>query len=103
MGNSVYALYEIVLIRLRGGRRRARNVQLDEDVAHVPGDRLLANDEIVGDFPVGLAFGQVSKNLKLTAGQTPGEVGGRPPGESIDAGDVGRGAEPLENRSRRVK
>ena len=42
-------LDQTVLVGVRGGRRPGRQVQLGEDVAQVPGHRLLAEEQLGGD------------------------------------------------------
>src|SRR6187431_680188 len=60
---------EAVLIR-PGRRRGARgHVQLDEDVAHMPIDRLLAQEKRVGDGLVGLAGGDEQEHLVFPRAQ----------------------------------
>ena len=46
---------EVVLVCVHGGGGTRRHVQLGEDVAHVAGDRLLAEEQVRGNGAVGLA------------------------------------------------
>jgi hypothetical protein len=53
-----------------GGRLAAgRHSQLAEDVRHVDGHGLGANEQLVGDLAVGLAEREVLEDLALAAGE----------------------------------
>src|SRR4029078_6942011 len=47
-------LHELMLEGVRGCGRPARDVELDEDVAQMPGDGLLADPPLIGDGIGGL-------------------------------------------------
>ena len=56
---------EVVLERERARGRPRRNAELPEDVLHVPGDRVLADDELGRDLAVALARRQQAQHLEL--------------------------------------
>ena len=70
--------------------------ELGEDVAHVPVHRPLAQDQLGGDGPVGPAGGDQAQDLDLPRGQPTRRPGPAPPGQRLQPGQVGGGAEPLE-------
>src|SRR5262245_34653101 len=63
--NWVVLPNEAVLVRPGSRGRARRHVELHEDVAHVPVDRLLAQEELAGDRLVGLARGDEPQHLEL--------------------------------------
>src|SRR6478736_6555939 len=54
-------LHELMLEGVRGCGRPARQVELDEDVAQMPGYGLLSDGERIGDAFVGLPGGNEAK------------------------------------------
>ena len=62
-------LHEGVLVGVRGGRGAAADVDLGEDVAEVPGDRLLAEEQDRGDPSVGVPLRHQSEHLTLPSSQ----------------------------------
>ena len=58
LGISAYRSDEVVLERPGGRARAVRHAKLVEDVAHMPGDSLFADEEIVGDGAIRLAGGK---------------------------------------------
>ena len=65
LGISAYASDEFVLERPGGRARAVRHAKFVEDVAHMPGDSLFADEELVGDGAVRLAGREQPKNLRL--------------------------------------
>src|SRR5712671_4012286 len=61
---------EPVLIRPGGCRGAGGHVQLDEDVAHVPIDRLLTQEQLAGDGFVGLTRGDEQQYLEFARAET---------------------------------
>src|SRR5262245_29552144 len=71
VGNSTHAApsHEVVLVREgRGGGPRG-DVRLVENVADVPVDGLLAEEQLLRDRLVGLAGGDQAQDLKLAGGE----------------------------------
>ncbi len=60
---------ELVLVRVGRGGRARRNIQLGENVAHVPVDGLLAQGQLGGDRLVRLAGGDEAQHLQLARRQ----------------------------------
>ncbi|MND00507.1 hypothetical protein D3C83_191490 [compost metagenome] len=55
------------MVECPGSRARTvRDAELVEDVAHVPGDGLVADEELVGDGVIGLAGGKQTENLRFS-------------------------------------
>ena len=68
MANELFD--EVVIVGVGGGSTSRSDAKLGEDVAHVARHCLLADDELVGDSPVGFAPGEVAKDLQLALGET---------------------------------
>ena len=62
--------------------------ELGEDVAHVPGDRLLAQEQVGGDGAVRPAGGDQPQYLELARGQPVRGLDRRPSRQHIDPGQV---------------
>jgi hypothetical protein len=55
---SDHRFLEEVVLEGKGASRRSRSdVQLTEDIAHVPGDGSFTDDQLGADFSIGLASG----------------------------------------------
>src|SRR5262245_25093468 len=67
--NWVVLPNEVVLVRPGGRGRARRHVELYEDVAQVPVDRLLAQEQLAGNRLVGLARGDEPQHLELARAQ----------------------------------
>src|SRR6187200_1599260 len=65
LGISAYPLDEIVLERPGGRARAVRHAKLVENVAHMPGDSLFADEELVGDGAIRLTGREQPKHLRL--------------------------------------
>jgi len=65
LGISAYVSDELVLERPSGRARTARHAKLVEDVAHMPGDSLFADEELVGDGAIRPAGREQPKYLRL--------------------------------------
>ena len=76
MGISAYAggSEEVVLKRPGGRARTVRHAELVEDVAHVPGNGLFADEEFVGDGVIGLAGGEQAENLRFSFAEWAGRL-----------------------------
>src|SRR4051812_39987407 len=61
---------EIVLVGVSGRRGARGDVELDEDIADVAVDGLLAEHEFAGDRLVGLAGGDEAQHLQLARRQS---------------------------------
>ena len=57
---------EVMLKRPGGRARTVRHAELVEDVAHVPGNGLFADEKLVGDGVIGLAGGKQTEDLRLS-------------------------------------
>src|SRR5262249_23633858 len=86
-----------------GVRRRCRprrNPELEEDVAHVTVDRLLAQEQLAGDDLVGLARGDQAENLQFARGQPVGTLAPVLDRWRRKLGEVRPGPELLEHLAR---
>ena len=54
----------MVLVGKGAGRRPRRDAELGEDVLEVPGDGVLADEQIGGDVPVSPAANQVARSSR---------------------------------------
>ena len=61
---------ELVRKRERRRRRSGRDVQLGEDVLNMPGNRVLADEQLVRDLVVAFAGGDQPQNLQFPGRQT---------------------------------
>ena len=91
---------EAVLVGVRGGLGPGREPQLREDVADVPRDRLLADEQLGRDRAVGLARGDERQHLALAPAQSSRPRRARQPSEALE---IGRGAQLLERAARRLE
>src|SRR6266508_2181498 len=87
----------------RGCSRPRRPPELPEDVAEVPSHRLLTEEQLTGDRPVALAGGDEAEHLHLTRGQPARRLGGVLRRQRLHPGEVGRGAQLLEDPARRAQ
>src|SRR5580765_1922650 len=97
-------LHEAMLEGVRGCGRPARQVELDEDVAQVASDGLLADGERVGDALVRLAGGHEAKHLDFPRRQD--AAGGfvhELTSEPFCCGKVGRSRQRLERAAGRFE
>jgi hypothetical protein len=93
------------LVRDGSGCRAVGGAELGQDVRDVHADRLGADEQGLGDLPVGLAQRYQGQHLALTAGQAEVVAGSwrgcqsrqvrqfdpRPAGKGLDLGDEQRG------------
>ena len=85
------------MLEREGGRRRSRgDAELGEDVLQVASDRVLADDELGGDLAVRLAGRDEAEHLQLSCAQAM-RVGSRRVAEQVDAREVRRGGQALED------
>src|SRR6266542_7140988 len=91
-----------VLVRVCGERRARREAELAEDVAHMPSDRLLTDDQLRRDRAVRLSRRHERQDLELAWRES---VRSRRPGsrEGAQAIRVPRGMELLEHRAGRIE
>src|SRR5687767_6221811 len=103
MGRSVYRRLpdEAVLVGVGGGLGTGGEPQLREDVADVPRDRLLADEQLGRDRAVGLARGDEHEHLALAPAQCPSRR--RRAGQATEALEIGRSAELLEHATRSLE
>src|SRR5579859_1978199 len=99
VGISVYARPsgQVVLQRVSRGRGARGDTQLVEDVAYVPSDRLLADEELPGDRAIRLTSRQQGQELRLSACQTCGQV---PPRRNEEADSPPHGRLGAQGRKR---
>src|SRR5687767_725971 len=90
-------LNQAVLVGVCRGRRARRNVELREDVAHVPVDRLLAQEQLFRDRLVGLAAGDEAQHLELARRQTMRPRRRTLLGDRVQAREFRRGSQALEH------
>src|SRR5688572_30071544 len=102
LGISAYAggSEEVVLKRPGGRARTVRHAELVEDVAHVPGDSLFADKELVGDGAIRLAGRQQPKHLRLTFAERAASLRRCPLRLLGDAGEPRHGVELREQPAR---
>src|SRR3954462_15482052 len=67
------------------------------------GHRLVAEEQLCGDRPVGLAGRPEAEPLRLTSSQTPRRWRNRRAGQCLDPGQIGYGAELFEGPPGRVE
>ena len=90
---------QLVVVGVGGGGGPRRNVELVEDVAHVPVDRPLAQEQLGRDGLVGLAGGDQAKHLKL-ARREPMWCDRRCAlAERVEPSKVRRGSQPFKDGS----
>ena len=63
LGISSYGSDDVVLERPGGRARAARHAKFVENVAHMPGNSLFADEELIGDGAIRLADCEQSKDL----------------------------------------
>ena len=68
-----------MLVCVRRGRRPRRHVQLGEDIAQVPLDRLLTQYQRSGNVGVASPFGNQPEHLDFTFGETAGPCSSQKP------------------------
>src|SRR5205085_354963 len=90
------SLQETVLVDPRRGRRAGGDVELEEDVGHVAGDCLLADEQVGGDVAVAAAGGEEADDLDLPGRQPAGRLRGGGGGGGDESPQVGGGAQLLE-------
>ena len=100
MGISAYFSDEVVLERPGGRARTARHAKLVEDVAYMPGDSLLADEELVGDATIRLAGRKQPKYLRLAFAEQADLLTRGAPGLLGDAREARFGSELREYPSR---
>src|SRR5829696_2939634 len=92
-----------VLVGPGGGGGPRGHPELGEDVADVAVHGALAQHQLGGDGPVGLAGGDQPQHLDLAGGQAAGRPGRAAGGQRLDPGQVGGGPEPLVGPAGRVQ
>ena len=103
LGISAYASDEVVLERPGGRARATRHAKLVEDVAHMPGDRLFADKELVGDGAIRLTGCEQPKYLRLAFAQRAQSLMRSAIRLRGDAREAVFGAEPREYPSRSLE
>src|SRR6185503_10171315 len=73
--------------------------ELREDVLQVAGDRVLADDELLGDLAIRLPRGDVAQHLELARTEAVSVVGR----SSVEPHEIGRGGKPFEDLAGRAK
>ena len=81
---------EVVLEGVGGGRGSAREAELGEDVAHMPGHGLLADRQPVGDRPVGSARRHAARAPQSRAAVSPPAARARREPDALSAARSGR-------------
>src|SRR5512134_3178035 len=79
---------EPVGVRVAGRRCPRGDAELGVDVAHVTVDSPDAQDEALGNLPVGLPGGEQAKHFELALGQSPRIVGAAEAAGPVDPGEV---------------